>query len=145
MLKISRLCRECYLTGVYGDKRKRKKTVAIPEHNTETQKWCNLCETVKEHTDFYPDKMKKDGLNANCKACKSDQKKKQKEEKKKNMPPPPEKKLTEEEKEKIIQIQSKNPLERFSKNELMNLLKEKKMKASHKMTKNIMIESLKNE
>lgn len=141
---IARLCKECYLVGVYGDKRKRRKIVTIPKHDTSIQKWCNLCETIKEHKDFYPDKMKKDGLSANCKACKSDQKKKRKEEKKKNMPQPPEKKLTEEEKEKINQIQSKNPLERFSKNELIELLKEKGMKASHKMTKNIMIESLKN-
>ncbi len=141
---VARLCKNCYLIGVYGDERKRRKVIVIPEHNTSIQKWCNLCETVKEHKDFYPDKMKKDGLAANCKACKSNQKKKLKEEKKKNAPPAPEKKLTEEEKEKIKQIQSKNPLERFSKNELMNLLKEKGMKASHKMTKNIMIESLKN-
>ena len=141
---ISRLCRECYLIGVYGDERKRRKVIVIPKHDTSIQKWCNLCETVKEHKDFYAEKMKKDGLNPNCKACKNEQKKKQKEEKKKNMPPPPEKKLTEEEKEKINQIQSKNPLERFSKNELMELLKEKGMKVSHKMTKIMMIESLKN-
>ena len=140
---IARLCKECYLVGVYGDKRKRRKIVTIPKHDSSIQKWCNLCETVKEHKDFYAEKMKKDGLNPNCKACKNEQKKKQKE-KRKNMPQPPEKKLTEEEKEKINQIQSKNPIERFSKNELMELLKEKGIKVSHKMTKNIMIESLKN-
>lgn len=143
---IARLCKECYLIGVYGEDRKRqKKVVNIPEHDTETQKWCNLCESVKEHKDFYSAKMKKDGLAANCKACKSNQKKKQKEKRKELVEVPHyKKKLIEVRKEKVIQIQSKNPLERFSKNELMELLKEKGIKVSHKMTKNIMIESLKN-
>jgi hypothetical protein len=72
----SRLCKECYLIGVYGDKRKRRKVVTIPEFDTTTHKWCNLCESVKEHTEFYADKDKKDGLNANCKQCKRNQKKK---------------------------------------------------------------------
>lgn len=74
----SRLCKECYLIGVYGDKRKRRKIVTIPEFDTITHKWCNLCENVKEHNEFYADKDKKDGLNANCKQCKSNQKKKNK-------------------------------------------------------------------
>jgi hypothetical protein len=72
----SRLCKECYLIGVYGDKRKRRKVVTIPGFDTTTHKWCNLCESVKEHTEFYADKDKKDGLNANCKQCKRNQKKK---------------------------------------------------------------------
>ena len=75
----ARLCKNCYLIGVYGDKRKRRKVVVIPKFATSTHKWCNLCESVKEHKDFYADKMKKDGLNANCKACKNEQKKKYKE------------------------------------------------------------------
>jgi hypothetical protein len=63
------LCKNCYLIGVYGDKRKRRKVVIIPNFDTTTHKWCNLCESIKTHEDFYADKMKKDGLNANCKAC----------------------------------------------------------------------------
>ena len=78
----SRLCKNCFLTGVYGDKRKRRKVVVIPTFDTTTHKWCNLCENVKEHKDFYADKMKKDGLNANCKTCKNNQKKNLKEKKK---------------------------------------------------------------
>jgi len=78
----ARLCKNCFLTGVYGDKRKRRKVVAIPTFDTTTHKWCNLCENVKEHKDFYADKLKKDGLNANCKTCKNNQKKNLKEKKK---------------------------------------------------------------
>ena len=140
---IARLCKECYLIGVYGDKRKRRKVILIPKHDIATQKWCNLCETVKQHEEFYADKMTKDGLNANCKACKIEQKRKRKEEKKKNeLIPPPEKKLSEEEQQKLKEIQSKNPLERFSKNELIQLLKEKGIKFSRKKTKGEMIKVL---
>jgi len=74
----ARLCKDCYLIGVYGDNRKRRKVITIPEFDTTTHKWCNLCESVKEHTEFYADKEKKDGLNANCKQCKNEQKKKNK-------------------------------------------------------------------
>jgi hypothetical protein len=128
------------LIGVYGDKRKRRKVILIPKHDIATQKWCNLCETVKQHQEFYADKMTKDGLNANCKACKIERKRKRKEEKKKNEPlPAPEKKLSDE---KLNEIKSKNPLERFSKNELIELLKEKGIKFSKKKTKGEMIKVL---
>jgi hypothetical protein len=70
----ARLCKNCYLIGVYGDQRKQRKVVELPEFDTTTHKWCNLCECVKEHKDFFCDKMKKDGLNANCKSCKNQQK-----------------------------------------------------------------------
>lgn len=133
----SRLCKECYLTGVYGDKRKRRKIVVIPKHDTTIQKWCNLCENVKEHKDFYPDKIKKDGLNANCKDCKKEQKRKQKDKKKTN--DSQKSKISEEDKAKILQIKTKNPLERFSKNELMQLLKDKGIPVSFKKTKQQMI------
>jgi hypothetical protein len=139
---IARLCKECFLIGAYGENRKQKKVTTIPKHDITNQKWCNLCETVKEHKDFYTNKMTKDGLHANCKACKGEQKKKHKEEKKKNTPPPPEKKLSEEEQQKLKEIQSKNPLERFSKNELIELLKEKGIKFSKKKTKGEMIKVL---
>ena len=72
---VARLCKECYLTGVYGDKRKRRKVVTIPQFNIETHKWCNRCQSVKNQSDFYKAKDTKDGLNPNCKSCKSDQKK----------------------------------------------------------------------
>ena len=71
----ARLCKECYLIGVYGDKRKKRKVIVIPEFDATTHKWCNLCESIKEHKDFYSDKSKKDGLNPNCKDCKNIQKK----------------------------------------------------------------------
>jgi hypothetical protein len=71
---VARLCKECYLTGVYGDKRKKRKVVTIPVFDIFTNKWCNLCESVKEHTDFFKSKDTKDGLNPNCKECKKKQK-----------------------------------------------------------------------
>lgn len=70
----SRLCKDCYLTGVYGDKRKVMKVVPIPDHDKSTHKWCNLCESVKEQSCFYKARQTKDGLCANCKACKHQQK-----------------------------------------------------------------------
>lgn len=80
----ARLCKECYLTGVYGDQRKRRKVVVVPQYDTDTHKWCNLCESVKEHAEFYKSTSTKDGLCANCKTCKKNQKenrkKKQEEE-----------------------------------------------------------------
>jgi hypothetical protein len=89
----SRLCKECFSIGVYGDKRQKRKVVVIPEHDTTFQKWCNLCETIKEHKDFSSDKTKKDGLIANCKVCR----KKMKEKKKASTPPPEIKMLQTEE------------------------------------------------
>ena len=77
----SRLCKVCYLTGVYGDKRKVMKVVPIPDHDKSTHKWCNLCESVKEHSCFYKARQTKDGLCANCKACKHQQKIANKEKK----------------------------------------------------------------
>jgi hypothetical protein len=71
----ARICKECYLTLQYGDDRKRKKLVLVPEFDTTVQKWCNRCETVRLHSEFYNDKMTKDGLGANCKHCKNQQKK----------------------------------------------------------------------
>jgi len=78
---VNRLCKDCYLTGVYGDKRKVMKVVPIPDHDKSTHKWCNLCESVKEHSCFYKARQTKDGLCANCKACKHQQKIANKEKK----------------------------------------------------------------
>jgi len=72
---VNRLCKDCYLTGVYGDKRKVKKIVDIPEYDKDMYKWCNLCENVKDLDKFYKQKNTKDGLCANCKSCKYLQKK----------------------------------------------------------------------
>jgi len=72
---VNRLCKDCYLIGVYGDKRKVKKVVDIPEYDKDMYKWCNLCESIKELDKFYKEKSTKDGLCANCKSCKSNQKK----------------------------------------------------------------------
>jgi hypothetical protein len=69
------------LTGVYGDKRKVMKVVPIPDHDKSTHKWCNLCESVKEQSCFYKARQTKDGLCANCKACKHQQKIANKEKK----------------------------------------------------------------
>ena len=83
------MCKDCYLTGVYGDKLKVMKVVPIPDHDKSTHKWCNLYESVKEHSCFYKARQTKDGLCANCKACKHQQKianneKKEKEKENKN-------------------------------------------------------------
>jgi hypothetical protein len=142
---LARLCKECYLIGVYGDNRKQRKVVAIPKHDISTTKWCNLCESVKEHKEFYPDKMKKDGLNANCKSCKNAQKEKYREKKRaqkaeetaKNPP-----QVTPEVKDAVKQIEAKNPLERYSKVELIHLCKEKGITVSIKKTKPEMIKML---
>lgn len=74
----ARLCKECFSIGVYGENRKKRKAVVIPEHDSTFQKWCNLCETIKEHKDFSSDKTKKDGLIANCKVCRKKMKEKKK-------------------------------------------------------------------
>ena len=78
---VNRLCKDCYLTGVYGDKRKVMKVVPIPDHDKNTHKWCNLCESIKEHSCFYKARQTKDGLCSNCKACKHKQKITNKEKK----------------------------------------------------------------
>ena len=75
----ARLCKDCYLTGVYGDKRKRRKVVVLPEFNTTTHKWCNRCESVKEYNDFGRDGTSKDGYCSNCRDCKTDMKRKYKQ------------------------------------------------------------------
>ena len=72
---VNRICKDCHLVGVYGDKRKIKKTVVIPEYDINTHKWCNRCENIKGRDDFYKEKTTKDGLCSNCKGCKADQKK----------------------------------------------------------------------
>ena len=76
-----RLCKECVCKGVYGDNRKRQKRVVKPDFDIYTQKWCNRCETVKLQTEFYSAMDTKDGLNPNCKTCKSEQKKQKHTEK----------------------------------------------------------------
>ena len=71
---LARICKECQLTSVYGDKRKKRKVVTILEFDYNTHKWCNLCESVKDKSFFYKDALKADGLNSNCKMCKNNQK-----------------------------------------------------------------------
>jgi hypothetical protein len=75
---VSRLCKECFLVGQYGDKRKRRKVVIPPRYDVLTHKWCNRCEKVKEYNLFYKASNTKDGLCPNCKECKSEQKRAQK-------------------------------------------------------------------
>ena len=72
---VNRICKDCHLVSVYGDKRKIRKIVQIPEYDNVTQKWCNRCEKVHPRDNFFKSKDTKDGLYANCKNCKSEQKK----------------------------------------------------------------------
>ena len=142
---IARLCKECYLTGVYGDNRKQRKVVVIPKHDITINKWCNMCESVKEHKDFYVDKMKKDGLNANCKSCKHAQKVQQREKKEKQKGDGNSQVVVEEPEiinEIVKHIEDKNPFERFTKIELVHLIKKKGMTASVKKTKPELIKML---
>jgi hypothetical protein len=148
---VARLCKECYLVGVYGDNRKRRKKVVIPQFDPTTHKWCNRCENVKEYKDFMKDKSTKDGHNANCKACKLEQKKIQRDKKKQL-------KETEaegaeeakaegtdviedgiDEEEDII---DRDPLYRFQKAELRRMMKAKGLKVTLKMNKTVMINKL---
>ena len=82
---VNRICKECYLRGRYGDKRKKRKVVVIPKYDILIEKWCNRCESVKTRQSFYSDSASKDGLSANCKDCKADQKRKCKERKEKDV------------------------------------------------------------
>lgn len=72
----SRLCKDCYARSQnrqgYNEKLRRDKP--IPEFNPETHKWCNRCSNVKEKNEFYNSCGTKDGLMANCKSCKAEQK-----------------------------------------------------------------------
>ena len=137
----ARICKECYLIGVYGDKRKKRKVVTIPLFDTTKQKWCNLCESVKDHGDFYADNMKKDGLNPNCKACKTKQKQNQIAKKK------AEKESQILDKPNVInskaeEILNKNPFERYSKRELREISINKGLKVTYKFTKQQLIDIL---
>jgi len=160
----ARLCKECYLIGQYGDNRKKRKVITIPEYDITTQKWCNLCENVKEHTEFYADKDKKDGLNANCKQCKSNQKKKNKIKKMEEKEEIDKSVFNEEfihkytandlrkiaknnnlnytthhTKAELITIIKENnyidPLENFTKPQLIKMAKDKNIKVTHHYTK----------
>lgn len=71
---VARICKECFLVGRYGDKRKRRKVVITPEYDSSTHKWCNRCENVRSRDQFYKDTSTKDGISANCKTCKAEQK-----------------------------------------------------------------------
>lgn len=51
---------------------KRQKRIVKPDFDIYTHKWCNRCETVRLQTEFYPAMDTKDGLNPNCKMCKSE-------------------------------------------------------------------------
>ena len=160
----ARLCKECYLIGQYGDNRKRRKVITIPEYDITTHKWCNLCETVKEHKDFYNDKHKKDGLGANCKECKSKQKANWKKDnrifkedfdinvfnenfihkytvsdlrniaQKNNL-----NYTTKHTKSELVDIINRNikhePLEKFTKPQLIKMAKDKNIKVTHHYTK----------
>lgn len=134
----SRLCKECYSISKYGENRRQRKVVDIPKYDTTSSKWCNVCESVKQHNEFYPDKTKKDGLNSNCISCRTDLKKKYKEHKQQKGNDNHQTQLEEITK----QIENKNPLERFSKVELIHMIRKKGMTVSMKETKLEMIKML---
>jgi hypothetical protein len=73
----ARLCKDCYAKSQnrqgYNEKCRRDKP--LPEFDPATHKWCNRCENVKEHAEFYRCSSTKDGLCSNCKTCKTEQKK----------------------------------------------------------------------
>lgn len=72
----SRLCKDCYARAQnrqgYNTKLRRDKP--IPIYDTTTDKWCNRCESIKKHDQFYNCSSTKDGLMPNCKECKAEQK-----------------------------------------------------------------------
>lgn len=81
----ARLCKDCYARSQnrqgYNTKLQRDKP--IPSYDTSTHKWCNRCESVKPHGEFYNSVGTKDGLMSNCKTCKAEQKQNNKNVKKK--------------------------------------------------------------
>jgi hypothetical protein len=72
----ARICKDCYARTQnrqgYNEKLRRDKP--IPDFNPTTHKWCNRCANAKEHEEFYNSSSTKDGLSANCKNCKKEQK-----------------------------------------------------------------------
>lgn len=72
----SRLCKDCYARAQnrQGYNAKLRRDKPIPSYDTATHKWCNRCESVKQHEEFYNSTGTKDGLMSNCKACKAEQK-----------------------------------------------------------------------
>lgn len=115
----ARLCKECYLTGVYGDKRKKRKVVVIPEHDTTTHKWCNRCETVRSRSEFFKEQGKKDGLYSNCVFCKSDQKRIAREKAKANEKKDNDTKA--EEKEMSVEVEETDEFEIVMQDETMDI------------------------
>lgn len=80
----ARLCKDCYAKSLnrqgYNEKLRRDKP--LPSYDTSTHKWCNRCESIKLHEEFYNTTSTKDGLSPNCKECKREQKQKQIEKRK---------------------------------------------------------------
>lgn len=72
----SRLCKDCYARAQnrQGYNAKLRRDRPIPSYDTSTHKWCNRCESVKTHGEFYNSAGTKDGLMSNCKTCKAEQK-----------------------------------------------------------------------
>ena len=142
----ARLCKECYLIGVYGDKRKKRKVIVIPEFDATTHKWCNLCESIKEHKDFYSDKSKKDGLNPNCKDCKNIQKKNYRQkEKEKDLENNNEKEdIKEEEEEEFDKnIFDENFVDKYSKYDLCKIADNNNLKFTKNHTRAELIHIIK--
>lgn len=66
-------CKKCY--RLYKGTKTEYKPKPTETFDNETHKWCSKCETVKTKSEFFSDKSSKDGLYANCKNCKYEQKK----------------------------------------------------------------------
>lgn len=82
---FSRLCKNCILTTIYGENRRKVEKTVIPNYDITTHKWCNRCKNIRRLDEFYNDRMSRDGLSPNCKICKAEQKKLQKQKKQTNV------------------------------------------------------------
>jgi hypothetical protein len=75
---FSRLCKNCILTTIYGENRRKVEKTIVPDYDITTHKWCNRCKNIRRLDEFFNDRMSRDGLCSNCKICKAEQKKLQK-------------------------------------------------------------------
>lgn len=72
---FQRRCKKCVHVERHPDSEYVEQTIEIYDMDPSTEKRCKRCSKTKPHDQFYNDSSTTDGLGANCKACKAEQKK----------------------------------------------------------------------